>query len=128
MRMSDRARIERLLRPRTVAVIGASPTPGSLGASVVSNLERLGFGGEIFLINPKRDRIGERPCLASVDDLPSGVDVAVLAIPYAGVLDSMRALVKRNIGAAVIFSAGFCRGRRSRSRRAARTVATGTRS
>jgi len=110
MRMSDRARIERLLRPRTVAVIGASPTPGSLGASVVSNLERLGFGGEIFLINPKRDRIGERPCLASVDDLPSGVDVAVLAIPYAGVLDSMRALVKRNIGAAVIFSAGFAEG------------------
>ena len=110
MRMTDRAKIERLLRPRTVAVIGASPTPGSLGASVISNLDRLGFDGEIFLINPKRDRIGERPCLPSVEDLPSGVDVAVLAIPYAGVLDSMRALVKRDIGAAVIFSAGFAEG------------------
>jgi acetate---CoA ligase (ADP-forming) len=110
MQMTDRARIERLLRPRSVAVLGASPTPGSLGASVISNLDRQGFDGQIFLINPKRDRIGERPCLPSVDDLPAGVDVAVLAIPYAGVLDSMRALARRNIGAAVIFSAGFAEG------------------
>ena len=90
--MLKRPAIERLLRPRTVAVLGASSTPGSLGASVLSNLDRFGFAGEIYPINPKRDRIGERRCLPSAAALPLGVDVAVLAIPSAGVLDRFRQL------------------------------------
>ncbi|HXA99352.1 MAG TPA: acetate--CoA ligase family protein [Steroidobacteraceae bacterium] len=102
--------IERLLRPRSVAVVGASSTPGALGASVVANLERMGFGGEIHLINPKRDFIGERRCLPSVAELPLGVDVAVLAIPKSAVIETVRDLVKRQVGAAIIFSAGFAEG------------------
>src|SRR5580704_626869 len=102
--------IERLLRPRSVAVVGASSTPGALGASVVANLERMGFGGEIHLINPKRDFIGERRCLPSVAELPMGVDVAVLAIPKSAVIETVRELVKRQVGAAIIFSAGFAEG------------------
>lgn len=102
--------ITRLLRPRSVAIIGASPTPGALGASVLSNLERLQFRGDIHLINPKRDEIGGRRCLKSADELPEGVDVAVLAIPRAAVLDTIRALTRRRVGAAVIFSAGFAEG------------------
>jgi acyl-CoA synthetase (NDP forming) len=106
----DARGIERLLRPRSVAVVGASPTPGALGASVVANLERIGFAGQIYLINPKRDTIGERPCLKAVEDLPLGVDVAVLAIPRAAVLDTVRSLINREVGAAIIFSAGFAEG------------------
>jgi acyl-CoA synthetase (NDP forming) len=102
--------IERLLKPRSIAVVGASETPGALGASVVANLERLGFRGEIHLINPKRDRIGQRPCLKSVEDLPLAVDVAVLAIPRPAVLETIRALAGRGVGAAIIFSAGFAEG------------------
>jgi acyl-CoA synthetase (NDP forming) len=102
--------IERLLRPRSVAIVGASPTPGALGASVLANLERMQFGGEIHLINPNRDRIGERTCLKTVGDLPAGVDVAVLAIPRAAVLDTVRALAAQQVGAAIIFSAGFAEG------------------
>jgi acyl-CoA synthetase (NDP forming) len=102
--------IERLLKPRSIAVVGASPTPGALGASVVANLDRMGFSGEMYLINPKRDAIDGRPCLKSVDDLPLGVDVAVLAIPRAAVLDTVKALVGRQTGAAIIFSAGFAEG------------------
>ena len=97
----------RLLRPRSVAVVGASPTPGALGASVVANLERLGFAGEIHLINPKHQMIGKRRCLASVATLPLGVDVAVLAIPRPAVLATVRELANRQVGAAIIFSAGF---------------------
>ena len=102
--------IERLLKPRSVAVVGASATPGALGASVVANLDRMGFRGEIYLINPKRDLIGQRRCLKSVDDLPLGVDVAVLAIPRLAVLETVRALAGRGVGAAIIFSAGFAEG------------------
>ena len=102
--------LRRLLSPRSVVVVGASDKPGALGATVVSNLERNGFAGEIHLINPKRAEIGGRACLASIDDLPIGVDVAVLAIPRAGVLDAVRALADRRCGAAIIFSAGFAEG------------------
>ncbi len=60
-----RRRLDRLLRPRSVAIVGASDKPGALGASVLANLERQGFAGDIHLINPKRAEIGGRPCLAS---------------------------------------------------------------
>ncbi len=102
--------LERLLKPRSVAIVGASATPGALGASLLGNLERNGFTGEIHLINPKRDEIGGRPCLKSVLDLPMGVDAAVLAIPRAAVLDTIKGLAERKVGAAVIFSAGFAEG------------------
>lgn len=102
--------LDRLLRPRSVAIVGASDKPSALGASVLANLDRNGFAGAIHLINPKRAEIGGRPCLASVDDLPDGVDVAVLAIPRVAVLDTVKALAARRVGAAVIFSAGFAEG------------------
>jgi len=102
--------ITRLLRPRSVAVVGASDKPGALGASVIGNLDRGGFTGEVYPINPNRERIGARVCLNSIDALPDGVDVAVLAIPRAGVLDAVRALAARQVGAAIIFAAGFAEG------------------
>jgi acyl-CoA synthetase (NDP forming) len=102
--------LDRLLKPRSVAIVGASDKPGALGASVLANLERQGYDGDIHLINPKRTEINGRPCVASIDDLPHGVDAAVLAIPRAAVLDTVRALAANGVGAAVIFSAGFAEG------------------
>ncbi len=102
--------LARLLTPRSVAIVGASDKPGALGKSVLDNLVRHGFAGEIHLINPKRDSIAGRPCLAAIEDLPQGVDAAVLAIPGPAVLDAVRALAARNVGAVVIFSAGFAEG------------------
>jgi acyl-CoA synthetase (NDP forming) len=96
-----------LLRPLSIAIVGASATPGVLGYKVFDNLERAGFAGEIYLINPKRSEIQGRRCLASVDDLPSGVDCAILAIPRGGVLEAVQACARRNIGGVIIFSAGF---------------------
>src|SRR5579885_1229486 len=102
--------MERLLRPRSVAIVGASATPGALGASVLANLQRMGYRGDIHLINPNRTEINGLPCLKSIEELPSAVDAAVLAIPRAGVLDAVTALARRSVGAAVIFSAGFAEG------------------
>jgi acyl-CoA synthetase (NDP forming) len=99
--------IERLLRPRSVAIAGASATKGSFGASILDNLEVIGYSGTIHLINPKRDRIGPRACLNSIDALPEGVDCAVLAIPRGGVLESVEACVRRKVGSIIIFAAGF---------------------
>ena len=102
--------IRRLLSPRSVAIVGASEAPASLGAAVLANLDRLGYRGEVHLINPNRDRIGDRPCLKSPDHLPLGIDAAVLAIPRPAVLQTLRALAGRQVGAAIIFSSGFAEG------------------
>ncbi|WP_320203283.1 acetate--CoA ligase family protein [Agrobacterium rosae] len=102
--------IGRLLRPASVAIIGASDKPGALGASVLSNLDRLRFPGEIFLVNPNRAEIGGRACLKAISDLPEGVDVAILAIPRVSVLEAVNALALRKTGSVVIFSAGFAEG------------------
>ena len=99
--------VGRMLRPSSIAIIGASPTPGALGASVLANLERNGYRGGIYLVNPKRDEIGGRPCVRSIGQLPEGIDVAVLAIPQPAVLDAVRELATRKVAAVVIFSAGF---------------------
>lgn len=102
--------LSRLLTPRSVVIVGASPTPGALGNSVLRNLERHGYAGDIHLINPKRDEIDGRRCLKSIDELPEGVDAAVLAIPGPAVLPAVQALAARGVGAAIIFSAGFAEG------------------
>lgn len=104
------AQIDRLIRPTSVAVVGASDKPGALGSTLLSNLDKNGFAGTIYPINPNRETLGGRPCLKSVAELPEGVDCAVLAIPRAFVLDAVRGLAERKVGAAVIYSAGFAEG------------------
>lgn len=102
-----RAQMDRLLRPRSIALVGASPTPGSFGASVLANLDAANYSGTLYLINPKRTEITGRPCLASVDALPEGVDCAVLMIPRDSVLATIEACARHSVGAVIVFSAGF---------------------
>ena len=104
---SKETALNRLLRPRSVVIVGASPTPGSFGASVLGNLERAGFDGELYLVNPKRAEIAGRPCVASVDELPAGIDCAVLAIPRQSVIETVLACARCGVGGVIIFSAGF---------------------
>src|SRR5262245_23104435 len=99
--------ISRLLRPRSVAIVGASPTAGSLGAGVLANLARFRFSGALHLVNPRYDRIGERPCVRSIPELPDGVDCAVLAIPQAHVVEAVRACAKKGISGLIVLSGGF---------------------
>jgi acyl-CoA synthetase (NDP forming) len=101
------AAIDRLLRPRSIVVVGASATSNALGGSVLANLDRAKFNGSVHLVNPNRTEIRGRPCIASIDKLPDSVDCAVLAIPRAGVLDAVSACAKRGVGGVIIFSAGF---------------------
>lgn len=102
--------LDRLLKARSVVIVGASEKPGALGNSVLRNLERHGFSGDIHLINPKRPVIGGRQALGAIAELPDEVDAAVLAIPGAAVLGAIRELAEHGVGAAVIFSAGFAEG------------------
>jgi acyl-CoA synthetase (NDP forming) len=99
--------VERVLKPRSIVVVGASADPRAFGNFVLQNLERFGYAGEIHLVSRSSTEINGRPCVSSVDALPEGIDLAVLAIPEAGVLDTVRALAARRTGAAVIFASGY---------------------
>lgn len=107
VKQATRAQMNRLLRPRSIALIGASVKPGSLCDSVLTNLEEAGYSGELYLVNPKRPMIHGRTCQGSIDELPEGIDCAVLAIPGPAVIESVRACAMRGVGSAIVFSAGF---------------------
>src|SRR5690606_16678732 len=80
----------RTLAPKSVAIVGISAGGRSLGAAVLDNLQRVGYAGELHLVSRSSTEIAGRPCLRDITELPTGVDVVVLAIPEAGVLDAMR--------------------------------------
>ncbi|MCC8395844.1 acetate--CoA ligase family protein [Paraburkholderia sp. MMS20-SJTR3] len=99
--------VERALRPKSIAIVGASADPRAFGNFVLQNLERFGYAGEIHLVSRSSTQINGRACVSSVDALPQGIDLAVLCIPEAGVLDTVRTLGTLGAGAAVIFASGY---------------------
>lgn len=96
-----------LLAPRSIAVVGANDRPGSYADIVLRNLERAGFDGDVWGVNPRREEVHGRRCVQSVTDLPEPVDAVVVAIPAAGVPDVIAAAAERGCGGAVVISAGF---------------------
>ena len=96
-----------LLEPRSIAVVGATDRRDSYGGNVLRNLERAGFAGSVWGVNPKRSEVLGRRCVPSVAELPEPVDAVVVAIPAAGVPAVIGAAAARGCGGAVVLSAGF---------------------
>ncbi|HEX2467528.1 MAG TPA: acetate--CoA ligase family protein [Solirubrobacterales bacterium] len=99
--------LSRLIRPRSVAVVGASDRPDSYAGNVLRNLERSGFEGPVWGVNPKRDRVLGRDCVTTVSELPEAVDAVVVAIPAPAVPGVIAEAGERGCGGAVVLSAGF---------------------
>lgn len=99
--------VGRLLRPRSVAIVGASPEPGTIGFNVLENLLRAGYPGEVHLVSRSRKEINGRVCVPRIDDLPLGIDAVVLVVPEAVVVDSVAACARRQAGSVVVFASGF---------------------
>ena len=106
-RTAAAAMVQRILAPASVAVIGASRSRGTVGGEVLHHLREGGFPGPIHPVNAAADEVQGMPALRRVEDLPEGVDLAVIAVPAAGVLDVARACGARGVGALVVLSAGF---------------------
>jgi len=97
----------RLMRPGSIAVVGATDRPGSYAGQTLLNLEAIGFQGPVWGVNPRRSEVLGRECVPSVAELPVAVDAVVVAIPAAGVADAIEQAGARGCGGAVVFSAGF---------------------
>jgi len=100
------AAIDRLLSPASLAVVGASARAGA-GQQVLDNLQRFGYRGKVHLVSRRQQMIAGQVCLQQVDDLPEGIDVAILAIPQTDIQDTVDACIRRRIGGAVVFAAGY---------------------
>ncbi|MBO9499506.1 MAG: acetate--CoA ligase family protein [Novosphingobium sp.] len=99
--------LDRLVRPRSIALAGASPDPASLGGAVLANILNAGFAGDLHLVSPTRADINGIPCIKSLLDLPMGVDAAVLNVPRAAVREAIVACIARDVGGAIVFASGF---------------------
>ncbi|WP_343829691.1 acetate--CoA ligase family protein, partial [Massilia aurea] len=108
--------LQHLFAPKSVALIGASARPGSMGATLLANLQGGGFKGKLFAVNPKYTQLGDLPCYASVADLPEAPDLAVICTPAPTVPQLVRQLGERGTRAAVVLTSGLARGRDARGR------------
>lgn len=96
-----------LLSPRSIAVIGASTTPGKVGHDIVNNLVTEEFMGKIYPVNPKADSILGLKAYASVRDIADEIDMAIIVIPAPIVTDALRECGEKGIKNVVVISAGF---------------------
>jgi acyl-CoA synthetase (NDP forming) len=99
--------LEHLLSPRSVCIIGASPKPSNLANRTLSRLLQHGYIKPIHLVNPRYQSIDDRPCYASVADIGSRVDVALIALPAAKVPNAIRECDAAGIRFVVVISSGF---------------------
>jgi acyl-CoA synthetase (NDP forming) len=99
--------LDEMLNPASIAIVGASAESGKVNGRTLRFLLDKGYSGRIYPVNPKYDSIAGLRCYADVASLPEAPDLAVIAVPAAHVLSSVRALGKRGGRSAVIFSSGF---------------------
>jgi acetyltransferase len=99
--------LDAFFRPSSVAVVGASVTPGSVGSILMRNLLANPFGGVVYPINPKRKAVHGVLCYPTLLEVPEPVDLAVVATPAATVPGMIEQCVARGIPAAIVISAGF---------------------
>src|ERR1700742_3252110 len=99
--------MNRIMKPKSVAVIGASAETGKIGNSVMKNLINGGYKGEIYPIHPKADEIMGRKAYKSVKDVPGVIDVAVFAIPAKFVAAALAECGEKKIPGAVLIPSGF---------------------
>jgi acetyl coenzyme A synthetase (ADP forming)-like protein len=99
--------MQRIMNPRSVAVIGASPEDGKIGNSVMKNLINGGYQGAIFPIHPKADEILGRKAYPSVLNVADEIDVAVFAIPAKFCAAAMEEVGRKKIPGAVMIPSGF---------------------
>jgi len=101
------AAMQRIMNPRSVAVIGASAEDGKIGNSVMKNLINGGYQGAIYPVHPKAQEILGRKAYPSVLDVPEEIDVAVFAIPAKFCAAAMAEVGRKKIPGAVMIPSGF---------------------
>lgn len=101
------ADLEPLLRPRGIAVVGASAEPGKFSTRLVPTLQACGYTGAIHPVNPRAGRVAGLPCYPDLAAVPDPCDLAIVAVPARSVVEVVGQAADRGVRAAVVLSAGF---------------------
>ena len=96
-----------LIAPRSIAVVGASARPGTVGNDVMQNLVRGGYQGVVFPVNPKRQFVNAIKTYPRLLDIPDPVDMAIVIVPAAAVLQVVEEAAQKGVRGLVVISAGF---------------------
>ena len=103
----NRHALDAIFAPRTVAVIGATETPGSVGRTVLWNLVTNPFGGTVYPVNPKRPNVLGIKAYPSIKEVPDRIELAVIVTPAATVADVVQQCGEASVIGAIVISAGF---------------------
>jgi len=98
--------LDPLFKPKSIAIIGASDKP-TIGKRLICSLDRIGFTGSIFPINPSYSTVAGRKCYGNIGELPEVPDVAAFCVGYQRILDPLVAAAERGVRGAVIYDGGF---------------------
>jgi acetyl coenzyme A synthetase (ADP forming)-like protein len=102
-----RSPLHEMFNPRSVAVIGASRTPGKIGNTLVKNIVTQGYGGKVYPINPEASEVWGRKAYPRIQDVPGEVDLAVVAVPAQLVREEVENCGRKGVKFVVVVSSGF---------------------
>jgi acetate---CoA ligase (ADP-forming) len=101
------SRLKAALDPRSVAIIGASENPNKVGGRPVHYLEKFGFKGKIFPINPSRTEVQGYKCYKSLDDLPEAPEMVIVAVAGDNAIGAVEDCAAHGVKVAVVMASGF---------------------
>ena len=104
---AEAASVARLLQPRSVAVVGASRSPHSIGHTLLRHIIDGGFTGSVHAVNPHAEEVAGVPSYGSIRDVPTDVDLAVLAVPAEDVEQVVAECAPKGVRGLVVVSSGF---------------------
>lgn len=96
-----------LFRPRSVVVYGASSDPEKLSGRPLNYLKKFGYSGALYAINPRHEQVQGILAYADIEAVPGPVDLAVIVVPAASVVEAVERCARAGVGAAIIFASGF---------------------
>ena len=99
--------LDRMIRPSSVALIGASDDPTRIGGRPIAYMLGQGFSGALWPVNPNRATVQSLPAFADVAALPGAPDVGIVAVPGEGAVAAIDALGRKGCRNAIVFTAGF---------------------
>jgi acetyltransferase len=102
--------IKKILRPKSIAVVGVSERPEAIGTRVMNNIRKMGFAGPLYAVNPRYETIGELKCYPALSALPEPVDAAFLAVPSSGGPELVEEAGRCGIRALFINANGYADG------------------
>lgn len=99
--------LDALFQPKSIALIGAKDTPGSVGCTIMKNLLEGGVKSSLYPINPHRSSVLGKTCYQTIREVPEEVDLAIVVIPAPLVPEALEECVERQVKTCIIISAGF---------------------